>query len=97
MGFNMPANLSRFARIAELLGEDVNGLSTREAGQRAADAVKKLSLDVGMPQRLRDIGVKQETLPEIVDILFNVNSRTLGNNPRECSKDDVQRILEAAW
>ena len=97
MGFNMPANLSRFARIAELLGEDVNGLSTREAGQRAADAVKKLSRDVGMPQRLRDIGVKQETLPEIVDILFNVNSRTLGNNPRECSQDDVQRILEAAW
>ena len=97
MGFNMPANLSRFARIAELLGEDVKGLSTREAAQRAATAVKKLSLDVGMPQRLRDISVKQEMLPEIVDILFNVNSRTLGNNPRECSRDDVQEILETVW
>jgi alcohol dehydrogenase len=97
MGFNMPANLSRFARIAELLGEDVKGLSAREAARRAADAVKKLSLDVGMPQRLRDIGVKQEMLPEIVDILFNVNSRTLGNNPRECSRDDVQGILETEW
>jgi alcohol dehydrogenase class IV len=97
MYFNMPANLPRFARIAALMGENVDGLSLREAAKRAADAVKRLSRDVGMPQGLRDLGVKKETIPEIVDILYNVNARTLGNNPRECSKEDAQMILEAAW
>jgi len=97
MAFNMPSNLPRFARIAELMGEKVDGLSCRDAAQRAADAVKKLSRDVGMPQGLRDVALKKETIPEIVDVLFNVNARTLGNNPRDCSKEDALKILEAAW
>ncbi len=97
MEFNMPAYLHRFARISELMGEKVGGLSSRDAAQRAVDAVKKLSLDVGMAQRLRDIGVKKESIPEVVDILFNVNARTLGNNPRDCTREDALKILEAAW
>ncbi|MCK4839970.1 MAG: iron-containing alcohol dehydrogenase, partial [Desulfobulbaceae bacterium] len=97
MEFNMPACLPRFSRIAELMGERVDGLSSRDAAQRAVEAVIKLSLDVGMAQRLRDIGVKKETIPEVVDILFNVNARTLGNNPRDCSRDDALKIFEAAW
>ncbi len=97
MEFNIPACLPRFARIAELMGEKVDGLSPPDAAQKAVDAVRRLSLDVGMPTRLRDIGVKREAIPEIVDILFNVNGRTLINNPRECSKDDALKILEAAW
>jgi len=97
MDFNMPANLPRFARIAVLMGEKVDGLSLREAAKRAADAVKRLSRDVGMPKGLLDFGVKKETIPEIADILFNVTARTLGNNPRNCSKEDALKILEAAW
>jgi alcohol dehydrogenase class IV len=79
------------------MGEKVDGLSCRDAAQRAADAVKKLSRDVGIPQGLRDVALKKETIPEIVDILFDVNARTLGNNPRDCSKEDALKILEAAW
>ena len=59
--------------------------------------MKKLSRDVGIPQGLRDVALKKETIPEIVEVLFNVNARTLGNNPRDCSKKDALKILEAAW
>ena len=97
MEFNMPACLPRFARIAELMGEKVDGLSPPDAAQKAVDAVRRLSLDIGMPQRLRDIGLKRAGVPEIVDILFNVNARTLVNNPRDCSREDALKILEAAW
>jgi alcohol dehydrogenase class IV len=97
MTFNMHANLHRCVRIAELMGEKVDGFSDWDAALRAPDAVKKLSRDVGMPQGLRDVDLKKETIPEIVEILFNVNARTLGNNPRDCSKEDVLRILEVAW
>jgi len=93
----MPACLPKLARIAELMGEKVGGLSSPDTAQKAMAAVRKLSLNVGMPQRLRDIGVKRENIPEIVDILFKDNARTLVNNPRDCSRDDALKILEAAW
>src|SRR5207237_10906181 len=63
MRFNLPARLSRFARIASLLGEDVAGLEEPAAAERAVAAVERLKTDIGIPQRLRDLGVTQEQLP----------------------------------
>jgi alcohol dehydrogenase class IV len=97
MEFNMPACLPRLARIAELMGENTEGLSLREAAKGAIDAVRNLSSDVGMPQRLRDLGLKKEGIGEVVDILLAFNVREFGNNPRDCSKDEATSILQAAW
>jgi len=88
---------NKLARLAELMGEKVNNLSLQDAARKAIDAVRSLSRDVGIPQRLRDIGVKKEDLPTVVDILFTVNPNAVSNNPRDCSRDDALRILEAAW
>ena len=93
----MSACLPKVARIAELMGERTEDLPLQSAATKAIEAVKKLSLGAGMPQRLRDIGVSKEAIPGIVDILFNVNARTLVNNPRDCSRDDALKIFEAAW
>ena len=59
MEFNMPANPARYARIAELMGENIENLTQREAAAKAIEAVRALSTDVGLPQRLRDIGVSK--------------------------------------
>jgi len=97
MEFNKFADPEKYARIAELMGEKIDGLPLRDAAQKAVDAVRKLTLDIGMPQRLRDIGVKKEQLPQFVDILFTVNTRMLNSNPRVCTREDATRIYEAAW
>lgn len=89
---------ARYARISQLMGEKVEGLSMQEASERAIIAVRKLSSDLNMPQRLRDVGVNREDIPKFIDILFApYNQRYIENNPRYCSREDATGILEAAW
>jgi len=84
--------------MAELMGERVEGLSLRDAARKAVEAVRKLTIDLGIPQRLRHIGMKKEQIPRVVDILFTpVNVWRVNNNPRDCSREDAARIFEAAW
>lgn len=97
MEFNMIATLEKQARIAELMGENVDGLSLLDKAQRAVEAVRKLSIDVGMPQRLRDIGAKKGDIEAAVDILFKYQMGLVNNNPRHCSREEAIQIFEAVW
>src|SRR5205814_7172927 len=58
MRFNLPARVKEFAAIARLLGEDVRGLTEREAAELAVAAVDRLRRDIGVPGRLRDLRVQ---------------------------------------
>lgn len=65
MRFNLMTDPFKFARIAQLLGEDVSGLSATQGGELAVDAVRRLLDDLGMPGRLTDVGVGEERIPEL--------------------------------
>jgi alcohol dehydrogenase class IV len=96
MRFNMPARVSRFARIAALLGDDVTGLDEAAAALRAVTAVERLKTDIGIPQRLRDLGVTPEQLPVFAEKAFAVK-RILRVNPRPVTAADLEGILRSAW
>ena len=61
--YNLIANPEKFADIAELMGENITGLSTLDAAEKAIAAITRLSMDIGIPQHLRDLGVKRPTSP----------------------------------
>lgn len=42
MEFFLPATLEKFARIAELMGENIEGLSTYDAAKKSVDVVIRL-------------------------------------------------------
>jgi len=94
--FNILGDLPKFARIAEAMGEDVIGLSPRAAAERAVEAIRQLSADIGIPQRLRDLGVKQESLAGFVPGTMSA-TRLIDNNPRRITADDVLAIFQKAW
>ena len=96
MRFNLPARVSRFARIAELLGENVAGLDETAAAERAIIAVERLKSAIGIPQRLRDLGARPEQLPEFAEKAFGLK-RILRVNPRPVTAEDLEGILRAAW
>lgn len=96
MRFNLPERLTQFARIAELLGENVLGLGEQEAAERAVIAVERLKTDIGIPERLRDLGVTQDQLPEFARKSFAVK-RILRVNPRPVTEQDLYEILRTAW
>jgi alcohol dehydrogenase class IV len=95
MRFNLPARKKQFAAIARLLGEDVTKLTEDAAAERAVTAVEKLRADIGIPQRLRDLGVKPEQLRPFAEKAFGIK-RILRVNPRPVTADDLEKILQAA-
>ncbi|HYT89927.1 MAG TPA: iron-containing alcohol dehydrogenase [Gemmataceae bacterium] len=96
MRFNLTARPAEFAAIARLLGEDVTGLDERLAAERAISAVEKLRTDIGVPTRLRDLGVREEQLRPFADKAFGIK-RILRVNPRPVTAEDLEGILRAAF
>jgi alcohol dehydrogenase class IV len=94
--FNLPARVARLATIARLLGEDTAGLSAHQAAEHAVTAVEKLRVDVGIPQRLRDLGVQPEQLRPFAEKAFGIK-RILRVNPRTVTLEDLEGILKAAY
>jgi alcohol dehydrogenase class IV len=95
MRFNLDARRPQLARIAQLLGEDVAGLSETDAALRAVAAVERLRSDVGIPNRLADIGIATEHLPTIAAKAFGIQ-RLMRVNPRPVTADDLLAILQLA-
>jgi alcohol dehydrogenase class IV len=96
MRFNREVRVKEFAQIARLLGEDTAGLSDEAAADRAIAAVERLRNDIGVPARLRDLGVREEQLRPFAEKAFGIR-RILRVNPRPASVEDLHGILRAAF
>lgn len=94
--FNITGNLSKFSKIGAIMRENVQGLGREEAAGKAVDAVRAMVIDVGLPKRLREVGIPKHALPEIAESASQV-TRLLANNPRKMTIDDIRKIYEAAF
>lgn len=93
--YNIIACPDRFAQLAEIMGENTEGLSTRDATELAIKAMKQLSEDVGIPHSIKEIGAKPEDFE-----LMAENALKDGNafsNPRKGTKEDIIKIFQAAY
>jgi alcohol dehydrogenase class IV len=97
MEYNLTSDLKRFAAVASGMGERIEGFSTEEAAHLAVKAVKRLMGDLGLPLRLRDIGVKKEDFAEFARFVTQRYPHYLVSNPRKVSEQDIIGIYESAW
>ncbi len=95
MRYNLPARKAQFARIAQLLGRDTQGLTVDQAANAAVTAVEDLKRQIGIPQRLRDLGATAEQLPGFAAKAFAVK-RILRVNPREVTQGEIEAIFREA-
>jgi maleylacetate reductase len=85
--FNQPVNAGKQARVSEALGRPE---------VPAADAVAELIAGLGLPTRLRDVGVAPEQLDHIAE--GSMHDRWVHTNPRKIDGAAVIRtLLDAAW
>jgi alcohol dehydrogenase class IV len=96
MRFNLPTRVREFAQIAAWLGEDVRGLGEKDAAERAVTAVERLKRDIGIPERLRDIGIKQEQLRTLAEKAHAIK-RITRVNPRVATVEELEGIYREAW
>jgi alcohol dehydrogenase class IV len=83
---------------AQTMGDRQRQLSVALARPNlsAGDAVAELIADLGLPSRLRDVGIKQEQLSAIAEEA--VKNPVVQSNPRPITgASDVMEILRAAW
>ncbi|QOY36667.1 iron-containing alcohol dehydrogenase [Anaerobacillus isosaccharinicus] len=95
MEFNYIAAPQKFLKIAELMGVDVRGSSGYEVGKQAIDKVRALSKDVGAPQRLSEVGLKEDSILEMSQAALD--DACMITNPRDISIEDVKELFRKAF
>ena len=98
MEFSLIGNPSRYARLAEVVGETVEGLNTLEKAEAGVAAVKRLVRDVKVPS-LKELGVEKDKLKELLPKMADeaIASGSPGNNPRQATRDEIMDLYMAAY
>ncbi len=96
MRYNLPTRMRELAEVAAALGEDVDGLVEREAAELAVDAVQQLKEDVGIPMRLRELGMTEGQISEAAQQVVG-NARLMRNNPRPATAAQLAALLQEAF
>lgn len=96
MRYNLPARVRELARVAQLLGEDTSTLSESQAAERAVSTIEKLNQRIGIPARLRDLGARQDQIPEFAQKALGI-ARLIRVNPRVPTAPDMVQLLNAAY
>lgn len=96
MEFNAPYTGEKFREIARAMGvKGVDEMTPEQYRQAAIEAVKQLSKDVGIPQTLKEIGVKREDLEALAEAAMA--DVCTGGNPRPCSRELVLEVYKTAF
>lgn len=84
----------KLADIAHLTGKDMTGLGDNEKADILVTALAELSRDLGIPEKLTDLGVPAEDLEIITDAAFEVK-RLLNNNPKPLTKETIRAVYSS--
>ena len=96
MEFNLISGPQKFSQVAELMGENTNGLSALDGAAKSVDAVRRLLKDLELPQRLEDVGITKTDIPEIARQTYDASLPVIeALNPRDATIEDISKILEA--
>ena len=95
MEYNAPTALDKYVTIAKAMGAYTEGMTREEAAKAAVDAVRQLSIRVGIPQHLAELGIKETDLPRLAKAAY-ADVCTPGN-PREVTENDLLELYKKAY
>jgi 4-hydroxybutyrate dehydrogenase len=95
MRFNLPVVAERLGDLAVALGVDTRGMMSDAAARAAISAIEQLNADIQIPPRLRDAGVREEMIAQMVPLAMEDGCRLL--NPRPTSSEDMEMLYRAAF
>lgn len=85
----------KYIHIAKAMGVNTVGMTESEGIRAAVDAVRNLSLSIGIPQKLHEINVREEDLHQLAIDAFN--DVCTGGNPRATSVEDIEALYRKAF
>lgn len=93
--FNLPNAATHYAELATLVTPGLTGSDESRARSLIA-AMQQIAKNAGIETQLRQVGVKEEDLDRLADDAM-LQTRLLGNNPREVTRPDARAIYTAAF
>jgi alcohol dehydrogenase class IV len=94
--FNLPAASGPYAEIAADAFPALSGTPWENRAEAFVEALAGLSRELGVPQRLRDVGIAEDALPMLARDAMK-QTRLLVNNPCEVTEADALAIYHAAF
>lgn len=94
MEYNAPAALDKYVQIAKAMDVYSAGMTAEQAAETAVKAVKDLSVRLGIPQHLSELGIKESDLDKLAESAY-ADVCTPGN-PREVSKEIILDLYKKA-
>jgi alcohol dehydrogenase len=93
--YNAIADLKKHAKVASLLGENIEALTLREAAFKAPQAFKNLLIDLNFPTSVKEVGVTDDMIPKLAENVFKSASH-VNRNPRRITKEDMVALSSRA-
>ena len=91
------AKQERFKAIALAMGENVNGLSDRNAARVCLEAIRDMLLQLDLPICLNDVGLTDKSKADKWAIGAIAEQRLLSRAPRILSVEDIKKIYLNAF
>lgn len=85
----------KYIHIAKAMGVNTEGMTEAEGVKAAIQAVRDLSVSINIPQKLHEIGVREEDLHQLAIDAFN--DVCTGGNPRPTSIADIEALYHKAY
>ena len=92
MEFNMPKCIEKFGIIAKTMGVNTDGMTAEQAAQAAVDAVKALSIRVGIPQTLTELSIKESDIPALA--AQAIADVCTPGNPRDVTEAEIVELYK---
>lgn len=95
MEYNLPTAVRRYAEIGCALGLQAVGDTPRAVAEKTVAAITQLARDINIPEKLSNIGAKEELLPLVArDALKSIQ---LKFNVRNASEKEILALLQKAY
>lgn len=91
MWHNLEYCTEKLKKIAIILDEDAKSLPLKKGAERAVELIKGLCKRLGLPEKLEEVGLKIEDIPELVE-----KTDIIPTNPRPTTKEDLFALYKMA-
>lgn len=92
--FNAPCAAEMYAELAAIIAPQATGSAVTRS-DAMIKVMEDLALRVGIETRLSQVGVSEKDLDQLADDAM-LQTRLLGNNPRNVTREDARAIYAAA-
>jgi hydroxyacid-oxoacid transhydrogenase len=91
-----PVNPERHLRAAQLLGADMNGLTSSDMPEVLPRTLLSLMIDTGIPNGLAALGYGESDVLALIEGTLK-QQRLLVNSPRAVGAEELQQVIQHSF